>query len=49
MNSIFHTSKTKSQFMQRIDQLNQKLDKSGQNLVKKSFDERIERIRDNIN
>ena len=48
MNSIFHPSKTKSQFMHRIEQLNQKLDKSGQNLVKKGFDERIERIRENI-
>jgi hypothetical protein len=35
--------------MHRIEQLNHKLDQSGQNLVKKGFDERIERIRENIN
>jgi hypothetical protein len=49
MTSILRKSKTKSQFMHRIDKLNTKLDKSGQNVAKKSFDERIERIRENIN
>ena len=49
MHSIFHKSKTKSQFMHRIDELNIKLDKSGENGAKQSFDERIERIRQNIN